>query len=164
MIVTSTSCSASCGSRTNVRTGLFSRMILGTSITCSATGTKHRQTGAHPPAVPTSAAQENRESRATVRRQSAPQCAADCGMTTARRSGRDPAAGTSSTSREKYSVPAAWGSGMLLNVTVYCHRLSVELSGARQGPCGRSAVRVCTTNAAAALCVAEKHHPQVVAS
>ena len=30
-----------------------------------------------------------------------------CGLTPARRSGRDPAAGTSSTSREKYSVPAA---------------------------------------------------------
>ena len=44
--------------------------------------------------------------------------------------------------------------------------VSVELKGActQQGPCGRSDVRVCTTNAAAALCVAEQHHPQVVAS
>ena len=35
---TSTNCSTSCGSRTRVRTGMPSRMILGTSITCSATG------------------------------------------------------------------------------------------------------------------------------
>ena len=35
-----------------------------------------------------------------------------CGPDTAdSRSGRDPAASTSSTSREKYSVPAAWGVG-----------------------------------------------------
>ena len=34
----STSCSASCGSRTEVRGGMRSMMILGTSITCSATG------------------------------------------------------------------------------------------------------------------------------
>ena len=33
------------------------------------------------------------------------------GLTPARRSGRDPAAGTSSTSREKYTAPAAWGVG-----------------------------------------------------
>ena len=35
---TSTNCSTSCGSRTGVRIGMSSRMILGTSITCSATG------------------------------------------------------------------------------------------------------------------------------
>ena len=42
----------------------------------------------------------------TVRR-----CTQSCGLTPARRSGRDPAAGTSSTSREKCSVPAALGVG-----------------------------------------------------
>ena len=34
-----------------------------------------------------------------------------CGRGSARTLGRNPAAGTSSTSREKYSVPAAWGLG-----------------------------------------------------
>ena len=34
------------------------------------------------------------------------------------RSGRDPAAGTSSTSREKYLVPAAWGVGVFGIVAV----------------------------------------------
>ena len=98
-------------------------------------------------------------------------------LTPARRSGRDPAASTSSTSREKYSVPAAWGVGCsgawpcgtarshLPALAIVC-LCSVELNGpyTRQWPCGRSPVRVCTTNAAAALCVAEQHHPQVVAS
>ena len=34
-----------------------------------------------------------------------------CGLTPARRSGRDPVAGTSSTSMAKYWVPATWGVG-----------------------------------------------------
>ena len=38
IVGTSTSCSASCGSRTEVRSGMNSTKNLGTSITCSATG------------------------------------------------------------------------------------------------------------------------------
>ena len=36
--LTSTNCSTTCGSRTKARIGISSRMILGTSITCWATG------------------------------------------------------------------------------------------------------------------------------
>ena len=44
-----------------------------------------------------------------------------CGPDTANsRSGREPAAGTSSTSKEKYSVPAARGGGCARNVAVKC--------------------------------------------
>ena len=81
-----------------------------------------------PPPVPASAAQEHREPvpHSQVRR-AAPRCAAapaSCGLTSTRRSGRDPATGTSSTSMAKNWVPAAWGGGFARNVAVKCISLS----------------------------------------
>ena len=113
---TSTSCSTSCGSRTAVRKETSSGTIMGTSITCSGSGEsarkKRRSTSGNCTTICGAGSSRVRKGAksticCTVRR-----CTRACGPDTANsRSSRDPAAGTSSTSREKYSVPAAWGVG-----------------------------------------------------
>ena len=84
---------------------------LTTSATCSCTS----GTGASRTGTPLTGS----TSCSTVRR-----CTRSCGLTSTRRSGRDPATGTSSTSMAKNWVPAAWGGGFARNVAVKCISLS----------------------------------------
>ena len=109
----STSCSTRCGSRHKRRAGMSSRETLGTSITCSATGhsvSKKRKTSTS--CSPISGTRTSRiGSAGAVSTIWSAECCwtRSCGLTPARRSGRDPVAGTSSTSMAKYWVPATWG-------------------------------------------------------
>ena len=93
IVGTSTSCSASCVSRTRARIGTSSDKILGTSITCSGSGKGMSRKCARFSNCPTiCGAGSSRVSKGTgsticctVRR-----CARSCGLTSESRSGREP--------------------------------------------------------------------------
>ena len=127
---TSTNCSTGSGTRGTARCGILSsRVILGTSIPCSTGMDMSR------PRKTTTGWSNHLRHRNIERRgqpahshPSAQRCAAAPApaaqtQQTAGLAGK-PAAGTSSTSKEKYSVPAAWGGGFARNVDVKCISLS----------------------------------------
>ena len=130
MIVgTSTSCSASCGSRTGVRAESSSMRILGTSITCSGTWIScdaKASTNSCSSISGTGTSSIGAEMIcSTVCRWSR-----SCGLTSVSRSGREPlAAGASSRSRKKCCAPAAWGRELLRIVAVKFNSYSPR------GPC-----------------------------
>ena len=101
-------------------------MIVGTSITCSATtGSEAKNlttSAAWPTICGTGASRTGTRTGSTfcstVRRRTR-----SCGLTSVSRSGRDLATGTSSTSMAKYWVPAAWGVGVFRIVAVQFNSL-----------------------------------------
>ena len=168
---TSTNCSAVCGTgRTRRRGGRERLEILGTSISC--TGTKRSTIFRKSSNLSTICGTGT--STASNPGATSPNCSTvcrrtrTCCLTPARRSGRDPAAGTSSTSNEKYSVPAAWGvwdaperDRVLLLVPTprpLPSSVSAELSGAfsRQGSGRSTAAHAARQHAVVALSDAGK--------
>ena len=107
------SCSASCGSRTGVRAESSSMRILGTSIICSGTW---KSCGAKTSTNSCSSISGTGTSIIGAATICSTVCrwSRSCGLTSESRSGREnPTAGTSSTSKAKCWVPAAWGVGVL---------------------------------------------------
>ena len=119
MIVgTSTNCSPSCSSRSGVCDGMSSKMILGTSITCSATGkslSKNWRTSTSCSTISgTGASSIGRPGAESTICFTVCRCTRSCGLTPARRSGRDPRGSSSNDS----SKSSGWERGVSWIVAV----------------------------------------------
>ena len=128
---------------------MSSTKILGTSMTCSGTATS-KSVETSTSSSPISSTGKSRDGKnGALSPNSSTVCRRthSCGLTPARRSGRDPAAGTSSTSRKSTQClpPGGWDAPergrlvLLVPTRPLPSSVSVELSGAktRRGP-GRS--------------------------
>ena len=138
MIVgTSTSCSASYGSPTGVRAESSSMRILGTSMTCSGTWIS---CGAKTSTNSCSSISGTGTSIIGAAMICSTLCrwSRSCGLTSESRSGwENPTAGTSSRSKAKCWVPAAWGVGVLRIDAVWFNSLPpLPAPGRRLSPWG----------------------------